>query len=79
MTKDQYFKVTDFFSYHFVTGILALSQTTYFKLFRIENEFADNDFKFDENGREPSERVENTAGKGEIARHQQLLLFPQCL
>ena len=22
--------------------------------------------------------IENTAGKGEIARHEQILLFPQC-
>ena len=32
--------------------------------------------KFDENGREFSERVENTVGKGGIA-HEQFLLFPQ--
>ena len=38
---------------------------------------ADDDFKFDENGRKVSKRVENTAGKGEIARYQQFLLFPQ--
>ena len=25
-----------------------------------------------------SKRLENTAGKGEIARHEQFLLFPQC-
>ena len=25
-----------------------------------------------------SDRVENTVGKGEIARHEQFLLFPQC-
>ena len=25
-----------------------------------------------------SKRVENTAGKGEIARYEQFLLFPQC-
>ena len=30
-------------------------------------EFADDNFKFDENGRKLSERVENTVGKGEIA------------
>ena len=32
-------------------------------------EFADNDFKFDENGRKLSKQVENTVGKGEIARY----------
>ena len=30
-------------------------------------EFADDNFKFDENGRKLSKRVENTVGKGEIA------------
>ena len=41
-------------------------------------EFADGNFKFDENDRELSKWVENTAGKGEIARYEQFLLFPQC-
>ena len=40
-------------------------------------QFADNNFKFDENGRKLSERVENTVGKGEIACYEQFLLFPQ--
>ena len=41
-------------------------------------EFADDNFKFVENGRKLSKRVENTVGKGEIARYEQFLLFPQC-
>ena len=41
-------------------------------------EFADDKFKFDKNGRKLSKWVENTAGKGEIARYEQFLLFPQC-
>ena len=41
-------------------------------------EFADDNIKFDENGRKLSKRVENTVGKGEIARYEQFLLFPQC-
>ena len=41
-------------------------------------EFADDNFKFDENGRKLSNQVENTVGKGEIARFEQFLLFPQC-
>ena len=41
-------------------------------------EFADNNLKFDENGRKLSKWVENTVGKGEIARYEQFLLFPQC-
>ena len=38
-------------------------------------ELADNNFKFDENGRKLSKQVENTVG---IARYEQFLLFPQC-
>ena len=41
-------------------------------------EFADNNFKFDKNGRKLSKWVENSVGKGEIARYKQFLLFPQC-
>ena len=44
----------------------------------ILKEFADDNFKFDENSRKLSKRVENTVGKGEIARYEQFLLFPQC-
>ena len=40
--------------------------------------FANNNLKFDENGRKLSKLVENTVGKGEIARYEQFLLFPQC-
>ena len=41
-------------------------------------EVADDNLKRDENGRKISKRVENTVGKGEIARDEQFLLFPQC-
>ena len=41
-------------------------------------EFADDNFKFDKNGRKLSKQVENTVGKGEIACYEQFLLFPQC-
>ena len=40
--------------------------------------FADDNFDFSENGRKLLELVENTVGKGEIARYEQFLLFPQC-
>ena len=40
-------------------------------------DFADNNFKFDEIGREFSRRVKEL-GKGEIARYKYFLLFPQC-
>ena len=39
---------------------------------------ADDYFEFDINGRKSSKRVENTAGKEEIAHYEQFLLFPQC-
>ena len=41
-------------------------------------EFADDNFKFDGNGRKFSRWVENTVGKGEIAHYEQFLLSPQC-
>ena len=41
-------------------------------------EVADDNFKFDENGNKFSKWVENAVGKGEIARNEQFLLFPQC-
>ena len=41
-------------------------------------EFADDNFKLDDNGRKFSKRVENTVGKGEIALYEQFLLFSQC-
>ena len=40
-------------------------------------EFADDGFRFDENVRKSSKRVENTVGKREIARYEQFLLFPR--
>ena len=40
-------------------------------------DFADDNFKFDKNGRKLSKPVENTVGKGEIARYEQFLLFPE--
>ena len=35
-------------------------------------------FRFDEYGTKFSKQIENTVGKGEIARYEQFLLFPQC-
>ena len=40
--------------------------------------FAEDNFKFDENGKKFLKWVENTVGKGEIARYEQYFLFPQC-
>ena len=39
-------------------------------------EFANDNFKFDENGRKLSKWVENTVGKGEIAHLQAISPFP---
>ena len=41
-------------------------------------EFAEDNSKYQENGRKFSKRVESTVGEGEIARYEQFLLFPQC-
>ena len=48
------------------------------KFWTLPKEFADDNFKFDENDRKFSYPVENTVVKGEIARYEQFLLFPQC-
>ena len=42
-------------------------------------EFVDDNFKFDENDSKFSKRVENTVGKGEIARLRAISLFPHCV
>ena len=59
-------------------GHLTLSQTTNFLLFQIQSFGSEYNFRFDENGRKFFKQVENTVGKGEIARYEQFLLFPQC-
>ena len=50
---------------------------TNFRLFQPER-VCRRQFQFDENGKKYSKRVENTVGKGEIARYKLFLLFPQC-
>ena len=52
-------------------------QTTNFRLFQTER-VCRRQFQRDENGRKLSKWEENTVGKGEIARYEQFLLFPQC-
>ena len=56
---------------------LTLSQATNFRPFQTQD-FAGNIFKFDENGKKLSKRVENTVENEEIACFEQFLLFPQC-
>ena len=58
-------------------AVLTHYQMSNFRLSKLK-EFADDIFKFDKNGRKLSKQVENTVGKGEIARYKQFLLFPQC-
>ena len=57
--------------------VLTHYKTTNFRSSKLK-EFADNNFKFNENGIKVSKRVGNVVGKGEIARYEQFLLFPQC-
>ena len=57
--------------------LLTLSQTTNFDSSKLKK-FADDNFNFKENGKQFSKQKENTVGKGEIARYEQFLLFPQC-
>ena len=49
---------------------------------RCTHTFADNNFEFDEKWEKAiktgRKQVENSVGKGEIARYEQFLLFPQC-
>ena len=71
-----------------VTNIFSISKQIFYPLTHYQTtkfldwsklkEFADDNFKFDENGRRSSKRKENTVGKGEIACYQQFLLVPQC-
>ena len=56
---------------------LNLSQTKNLEGSKLK-EFADDNCKSDENGRTFFKHVENTVGKGEIARYEQFLLFSQC-
>ena len=56
---------------------LTLSQKTILDSTKLK-EFADDNFKFDENGRKFLKWVENTVRKGEIAPNEQFLPIPQC-
>ena len=56
-----------------IESIITLSQTTNLRIFQIERLC-----RLEENGGKFSKRIENTAGKGEIACFKQFLLFPQC-
>ena len=57
--------------------VLTLSQKPNFRLIQTVKVCRQR-FKFDENGKKFSKRVENIKGKGEVAHYEQFLLFPQC-
>ena len=59
----QYSSITD--KVHSKLHRLTLSQTTNLDSSKLK-EYADDNFKFDENGRKLSKRVENTVAKGEM-------------
>ena len=56
-----------------VPGFVSESLKSYFLDFSKPKEFADDNFKFDDNGRRFSIQLENTVGKGEIARYKQFI------
>ena len=57
--------------------LLTLSKTTNFRHSQTKG-VCRRRFRIYENGRKLSEWVENTVGKGKIARYEQFLLFPPC-
>ena len=61
----------------FVHVLLTFSPTVILDSSKLK-ESADDNFKFDQNGRKLSKSVENTTGEGEIARYEQFLPFPHC-
>ena len=56
---------------------LTLSQTTNFRLFQTER-VCRRQYQIVKMAECSLKWVENTVGKGEIARYEQFLLFPQC-
>ena len=68
-----------------MTNILTISQTTTLdssKLKEVADDnfviFEDDNFRYDQCCKMFVKQVENTVGKGEIARYEQCLLFPLC-
>ena len=60
-----------------ITGSLTLPKLQMLNSSKFK-QFAHHNFKFDENGEKVCKREENAVEKGEIARYEQFLLFPQC-
>ena len=61
----------------FINSIVTLPNNKFLD-FSKSTEFDNDNFEFDENCRKFSKWVENIMAKGEIARYEQFLLFPQC-
>ena len=55
--------------------MIMLSAKKYLNFSKLKK-FADDNFKFVENGRKFSKQVENSVEKGEIAHDEQFLHFP---
>ena len=70
-------RVTNYCIKDFISSIKPFPKRQILESSKLK-EFADNNFRFDKNGSKFSKQVENTVGKGEIARKEQFLLFPQC-
>ena len=70
------FQLESFMTLKLCCKELTLYQTTNLEWSKLK-EFADDNFKFDENGRNLYEWVGNTVGKEEIARCEQFLHFLQ--
>ena len=58
--------------------LLTHYQTTNFRLFQTEKSLQTTISNLTKIAEKLSNRVENTVGKGEIARYEQFLLFPRC-
>ena len=71
--KDFYYVVCKCFQFGPQSNILSFGEE-----FKVGIVYGKRLFKFDENGRKLSKQVEKTVRKGEIARYEQFLLFPQC-
>ena len=65
-------------SFQFVPVSNFVVWLTHYQMTNIRLIRTDDNFKFDEKGRKLSKQVENTVGKGEIARYEQFLLSLQC-
>ena len=72
--------VSNFYGYFIRTVYwkLILSQTANFGLFFQSYRVCRRHFRFHDEGKEFFGLVETTVGKGDIARDEQFLLFPQC-